>query len=249
MITRLVIKRLRFLVGDYDSIIEEIVARITNRNSVIVVAGSLNDVASASLHPVVASSYHEVDICTTDGMPLVWWAWLRVHHRVDRVYGPDLMKSIIRDTQAKGARHVFCGSSTPRLMRLVDALTRHAPKTCIAGLFAPQIELEETAEERSTLRQIITCKPSVLWVGISTPKQVALAARWKKHLPQTAIICVGAAFDQVSGVTRRPPGWIQAAGLEWLFRLASEPVRLHKRYLFTIPRFLVGELLSLAKGS
>ena len=243
LISRLIIKNLRFIVGRYNAVVEEVVAGIAQRRGMIVVACSMNDVANASLYPDIGRCYHDVDICTSDGMPLVWWASLCVHRGVDRVYGPDLMKSVITGTQSSRLKHVFCGSSPPRLTNLVNVLTSIAPKVHIAGVFAPKLESEETTDEQSVLEQIIACKPSVLWLGISTPKQVMLAARWKKRLPRTAIVCVGAAFDQVSGATQRAPGWMQMCGLEWLFRLIIEPRRLYRRYLFVIPRFILKEIV------
>ncbi len=238
----LVIKNLRFLVGYYRIVKNEIVTNITRRKSLLVLACSLHDVAGVSLYPDLAKYYREVDICTTDGMSLVWWAIFRTRHIVERVYGPNLMKSILVDTQGVSYRHVFCGSSPPHLRSLVKRVMQIAPKVSIIEVFSPQIELQETREERLCLRRIIACKPSVLWIGISTPKQVALAARWKKYFPRTTIICVGAAFDLISGTLPSAPKWVQTSGFEWLFRLIIEPRRLYIRYVITIPRFMLNEI-------
>jgi N-acetylglucosaminyldiphosphoundecaprenol N-acetyl-beta-D-mannosaminyltransferase len=54
------------------------------------------------------------------------------------------------------------------------------------------------------------------------------------------LIGVGAAFDIHAGCLRQAPRWMQRSGLEWLFRLASEPRRLWRRYVINIPRFLLG---------
>ena len=53
---------------------------------------------------------------------------------------------------------------------------------------------------------------------------------------------VGAAFDYHAGTVPRAPHWMQANGLEWLHRLATEPRRLGPRYLVTNTRFIVGAL-------
>jgi N-acetylglucosaminyldiphosphoundecaprenol N-acetyl-beta-D-mannosaminyltransferase len=54
---------------------------------------------------------------------------------------------------------------------------------------------------------------------------------------------VGAAFDFLAGTVSQAPEWMQRSGLEWTYRLAQEPKRLGKRYLWGNPRFL----LSVAK--
>jgi len=244
---RLWIKKLKFNVGPYNEIKREIVELITRRKSVIVLACSLHDVAIAASYPHAMNYYRKVDMCTTDGMFLVWFVMIRTWHNVERVYGADLMKSLLVDTQGDRFTHVFCGSSPDRLKLLIDKIKIIAPNARVAGSFTPKIELQETKEERVCLQQIIAHKPSVLWLGISSPKQVALAARWKKYFPQTTIICVGAAFDLVSGALPSAPAWMQRAGFEWLFRLLIEPRRLYKRYLFIIPTFLAHELVESVK--
>lgn len=56
------------------------------------------------------------------------------------------------------------------------------------------------------------------------------------HAP--VLVGVGAAFDFHAGVKRQAPRWMQGAGLEWAFRLATEPRRLAHRYLRNNPRFV-----------
>jgi N-acetylglucosaminyldiphosphoundecaprenol N-acetyl-beta-D-mannosaminyltransferase len=60
------------------------------------------------------------------------------------------------------------------------------------------------------------------------------------RLEASVLIGVGAAFDIHAGLVRQAPRWVQHSGLEWAFRLAQEPRRLWRRYLYTIPRFLAG---------
>ena len=64
------------------------------------------------------------------------------------------------------------------------------------------------------------------------------------------LLGVGAAFDFHAGMVRRGPPWMQRAGLEWLYRLASEPRRLWWRYLVLAPAFLIlaaGQMLGLKR--
>jgi N-acetylglucosaminyldiphosphoundecaprenol N-acetyl-beta-D-mannosaminyltransferase len=62
---------------------------------------------------------------------------------------------------------------------------------------------------------------------------------------------VGAAFDFLSGSKRRAPRFMQQAGLEWAFRLGSEPRRLWRRYARHNPRFValfIAQLLRIRAG-
>ncbi len=69
-------------------------------------------------------------------------------------------------------------------------------------------------------------------------------ARHAPHVSATALIGVGAAFDFISGRKAQAPHWLQRAGLEWVFRLGTEPRRLAGRYLHTVPSFLYLSLLA-----
>jgi N-acetylglucosaminyldiphosphoundecaprenol N-acetyl-beta-D-mannosaminyltransferase len=62
------------------------------------------------------------------------------------------------------------------------------------------------------------------------------------------MIGVGAAFDFLAGAKPQAPRWMMGLGLEWLFRLATEPRRLWKRYLKQNPRFIVLFALQLLRA-
>ena len=78
-----------------------------------------------------------------------------------------------------------------------------------------------------------------------------MAARVGK-LNTKVMVGVGAAFDFLAGLKWQAPAWIQDAGMEWFFRLVTEPRRLWRRYLYHNPRFvalLAAQLLKGGRGS
>jgi N-acetylglucosaminyldiphosphoundecaprenol N-acetyl-beta-D-mannosaminyltransferase len=83
-------------------------------------------------------------------------------------------------------------------------------------------------------------------VGLSTPKQEKWMYEHRHCLEVPVMLGVGAAFDMNSGMSCRAPRWMREGGLEWLYRLSSDPLRLWRRYLVTIPKaawFVCLELL------
>ena len=72
-------------------------------------------------------------------------------------------------------------------------------------------------------------------------------AEHRDRLEAPVLIGVGAAFDFHAGLKRQAPRWMQRSGLEWLFRLLTEPRRLWRRYLRNNPLF-VWQLLLQALG-
>ena len=120
----------------------------------------------------------------------------------------------------------------------------------IAGTYTPPFRSLTEVEEKELASLVEVAAPDVLWVGLNSPKQAKWMYEHRYTLKVSVMLGVGAAFDMNSGNLRRAPGWMREHGLEWLFRLASEPRRLWRRYLITIPKavwFVCLELLQLPK--
>ena len=88
------------------------------------------------------------------------------------------------------------------------------------------------------IERINQAHPDILWVGLGAPKQERWMADHVGKLQVPVTIGVGAAFDFHSGAKKQAPYWMQRSGLEWLYRLGSEPKRLWRRYLINNPWFV-----------
>lgn len=144
--------------------------------------------------------------------------------------GEDLFRELCKAGVGCGLRHFFVGSTDEKLERLTLQLRSSYPGINIVGQWAPPFR-ELTDDEQRDLKSMISdTRAQVVWIGISTPKQDFEAARLAKSLG-VVVIAVGAAFEFVSGDKSVAPRWMTSWGIEWLFRLVSEPRRLAKRYL------------------
>lgn len=177
-------------------------------------------------------------LCTPDGMPMVWAGRLRGHRDMSRVYGPDLMLEVCAWSETSGARHFFYGGADGVAELLARKLQAKFPKLPVAGTFTPPFRPLTGAETSRLREQIAAAKPDIMWVGLSTPKQEKFMAEFLPKLDVTLMAGVGAAFDFHTGRVRQAPRWMQRGGLEWFFRLCSEPRRLAWRYLRNNPLFL-----------
>jgi N-acetylglucosaminyldiphosphoundecaprenol N-acetyl-beta-D-mannosaminyltransferase len=184
--------------------------------------------------------HHRAGLVTPDGVPLVWISRRRVAggQQVERVYGPDLMHEVFDRSQTTGWRHFLYGGSPETLARLEGRLADRFPQAEVVGSVSPPFRPLNPAEDEALAVQITAARPDVLWVGLGTPKQERWMADHLDRLQVPVIVGVGAAFDFHAGVKRQAPAALQRAGLEWLFRLATEPRRLAGRYLRNNPRFL-----------
>lgn len=189
-------------------------------------------------------------LCTPDGMPMVWAGKLKQHREMGRVYGPDLMLEICEWSENSGARHFFYGGAEGVADVLAARLKQKFPKLQVAGTFTPPFRRLEPEELGRLQAHISATRPDILWVGLSTPKQEKFMAEFLPKLDVTLMIGVGAAFDFHSGRVRQAPRWMQRSGLEWFYRLCSEPRRLGRRYLRNNPLFVLkflGQLSGLEK--
>ena len=171
---------------------------------------------------------------------------MRGYKFVDRVYGPDLMMAVCEHSLAKGYRHFFYGGAigTPELLK--QKMAARYPGLQVAGTCSPPFRALAPGEDRIIVNEINAGEPDIIWVGLGTPKQEYWMAAHLGMVNAPLMIGVGAAFDFLAGIKKQAPRWIQRSGLEWFFRLMTEPGRLWKRYLINNPLFIIlllGQLL------
>jgi N-acetylglucosaminyldiphosphoundecaprenol N-acetyl-beta-D-mannosaminyltransferase len=177
------------------------------------------------------------DLVTPDGMPLVWALRLFGVAEATRVYGPTLMVNVLERAAARGVAVGFYGATPEVLARLVDACQRRFPGLDVAYTYAPPFRVLAPEEDARVVGEINNSNARILFVGLGCPKQERWMASHKGSV-NAVMLGVGAAFDFLAGAKRQAPRWMQNLGLEWLFRLATEPRRLWRRYAYHNPRFV-----------
>jgi len=183
------------------------------------------------------SLVNSADRVTPDGVPLVAaLRWAGVAH-AERVYGPTLTPIVCARAEQLGLSVGFYGGTDIVLAALRSELLSRHPKLDIAYLHAPPFRVLSEAEDAEVVDEIRASGVKILFVGLGCPKQERWMAAHRESLG-CAMLGVGAAFDFLAGRKRQAPPWMQRLGLEWLFRLASEPRRLWRRYLIGNSRFL-----------
>jgi N-acetylglucosaminyldiphosphoundecaprenol N-acetyl-beta-D-mannosaminyltransferase len=180
--------------------------------------------------PDLRRIFNASGMTTPDGMAIVWLLKLRGYRDVSRVYGPDLMREVCKAGLVLGFRHFLYGGAEGVATKLADKLRAQIPGLHIVGTRTPPFRDLTEEEDRSVVDLINTASPDIVWVGLSTPKQERWMAAHLGRVEAPVMIGVGAAFDFLSGRKPQAPVWMQRSGLEWLFRLASEPKRLWPRY-------------------
>lgn len=180
---------------------------------------------------------NSADLVTSDGMPLVWALRLLGARASRRVYGPDLTPLLCEHAAAEGLPVGFYGGSPEALDAMVGNLKAAYPSLNVAYQYSPPFRALTDEEARQEIEEMRASGARVIFVGLGCPKQ----ERWmqaRRDELDAVLVGVGAAFDYVGKTKAQAPAFMQAKGLEWLFRLVTEPRRLWRRYLYHNPRFI-----------
>jgi N-acetylglucosaminyldiphosphoundecaprenol N-acetyl-beta-D-mannosaminyltransferase len=179
-----------------------------------------------------------------DGMSLVFIARFLGYRiaKEKRVTYVDWLRPLMAEAKKNDWRVFFLGSrpgvgeaSSKILVREYSGLNlcaHHGYFDCSPG-----------SEENQRILSIINSfRPNILMVGMGMPRQEHWILDNLESLDANVILPAGACMDYVAGTISTPPRWMGRVGLEWLYRLISEPKRLGRRYLVE-PWFMAGLLL------
>jgi N-acetylglucosaminyldiphosphoundecaprenol N-acetyl-beta-D-mannosaminyltransferase len=211
---------------------------IYGRHRRYICLAAVHSVMAARRDPALRRAFNGSGLTTPDGMPLVWLCRLAGHPRTTRVYGPDLVLAVCAASVARGWRHYFFGGGPGVAQALAERLQERFAGLQVAGTLTPPFGDSSAAEDEANVRRLNESSADIIWVGLGTGRQEKWMAEHRPQLEAPVLISVGAAFDFLSGSKPQAPRWLQRSGLEWLFRLASEPGRLWPRYR-EYPLFLI----------
>lgn len=223
----------------YEAAAGALVARAEAGDGAMVCVCTVHMVMEGVDDPGFQKLVNMADLVTPDGVPLVWALRLLGIPGAERVYGPSLTARLCARAAERGIPVGFYGGTNALLDALHSRLLREHPGLRVAFRFAPPFRVLTPDENARVAHAIRESGARILFVGLGCPKQERWMAARRQALP-CVMLGVGAAFDFLAGVKPQAPGFLQRAGLEWLFRLACEPRRLWRRYVLLNPRFVAG---------
>ena len=195
--------------------------------------------------PTFRSILSHSDLVVADGRPIYWAQRLLGHSNAQQIRGLDITEEICGLSSSRGIKiGLYGGANSEILDRVVTNLKLRYPNIDIPYAFSPPFGVIKESERESIVTEINSKGVDVLFVGIGCPKQEIWMAKHKGEI-NCLMIGVGAVFDFISGEKKHAPRWMQAIGLEWIYRLCSEPKRLWRRYLKQNPRFIYHFFLQL----
>ena len=222
---------------DFDALSEdEVVARITadlaDGRGGWVITPNIDICRRVRKDPIARALVRRASLVVADGMPLVWAARLTGDPLPERVAGASLIFTLSAAAAAQGRSVYLLGGALGVPELAAAELARRCPGLRIAGTDAPPFGFDRRPAELAAVRdRIEQARPDIVFAGLGFPRQEQVITALAPALPGAWFIGCGAAIPFAAGTLPRAPRWMQQAGLEWSWRLLTEPRRLFRRYL------------------
>ena len=171
------------------------------------------------------------DMLLPDGISVVLAMRLLRGQRLRKIAGADLFNYEMQRLNRSNGKCFFLGSTTKTLNLITERAKREYPGLQVYSYSPPFKPIFSEEDSKAMIDAVNLVEPDVLFIGMTAPKQEKWSYQYYQQLKAGHICCIGAVFDFYAGTIKRAPGWMIAAGLEWLFRLLSEPRRMWRRYL------------------
>lgn len=234
-------------VSSYDEVVHHSLVWARGRHSRALFFANVHVIMEAVDDPAFLRQLNYAGTAFPDGMPLVWALRLLGEKRAQRVCGSDATAALLAAAEKDGISVGFYGGSQAVLDSLLGAVRLQHPNLNVAYAESPPFRTLTPQEDAAVVERIASSGVQLLFVGLGCPRQEHWIVDHLGRIP-AVMFAVGAAFDFIAGSKRRAPRWMQSCGLEWVFRLATEPRRLAFRYIRHNPRFVLLFLRQLLAG-
>lgn len=186
-------------------------------------------------------------ICFCDGFGVVLLSKIFCKKNLScRNTPPDFINDVYRRLKTLNKKVFFLGSDPDTVEKYCQSIEEKY-QGIVAGFHHGFFSSSKSSNDR-ILQMVNDAKPDLLLVGMGMPKQEKWVESNLQYLPAMNIMTVGALFSWGNSPRSRGPRWMTDNGLEWLYRLFSEPKHVWKRYLIGIPEVFCRLLLFYLKG-
>ena len=224
--------------GTYNDFVNEITEHADEKISEYTCLMNVHMLIEAYSDYNFAKVINNATIITPDGKPLGWALRFLYGIKQERASGMDLLPDLLYNASVNNLSVYFYGGSEQLLAETSKYLKQNYPDLKMAGSYSPpfsKVFLKQEEEDRIAI--INNSGAQLVFVVLGCPKQEKWMASMKGRI-NAMMVGIGGALPVMIGLQRRAPGWMQKAGLEWMFRFLQEPVRLFRRYSFTNSLFL-----------
>ena len=179
------------------------------------------------------AAYRKADFITSDSK-YVYWALGWIGRRIkEKVSGSDIVPTYCRHHRDDPATRVFLLGAAPGIAQTaLERINAREGRHIVVGAHSPSMNFVNDAQEITEVIRIVNeSGATALIVGLGAPKQEIWIVRYRDAMPGVKVFMgVGATIDYEADAVVRAPRWMTRNGLEWLYRITTEPKRYWRRY-------------------
>jgi len=230
---RLPIMDVKITTGRREELLDELLRLSDHRHhSAYVCFVNVHMVVEAHRNDEFCAIVNNADVACPDGAPVArsigWFYGLNQQHMA----GPDTLPLLVEAAGRQRKRIFLLGSTEDVLESFVEQAAIRFPDTVICGYESPPFRALTPEEDEALIKKINDAHADMIFVALGCPKQEKWMAAHKGKV-NGCMFGLGYAIPVFAGMASRAPRWMIDHGLEWSFRLFSDPKRLFKRYVDT----------------
>ncbi|MDO5095515.1 MAG: WecB/TagA/CpsF family glycosyltransferase [Peptostreptococcaceae bacterium] len=212
----------------------------------VVVTPNSEIVVKANENLLLMNIIDNAGLVVPDGIGLVIGSKLVGQPLRERVTGIDLMDRLLAYATDNGSRIFFLGGKPTIAERAAEHTIEKYRNINIVGTHHGYFKGMHTgdpehSDERAVVELIKSLDVDMLFVALGAPNQELFIDRYKDELGAKLLMGVGGSLDVISGTVKRAPEFWQKIGMEWLYRMIKEPVRIKRAG--ALPIFAVNVLI------
>lgn len=219
-----------------------VAARLEDKERFYIVTPNPEIVLKANKSPFLNRIITDSDISVPDGVGLKYAAKFIDGTDLPIIPGKKLFWKILKVANKKNAKVVLFGGMGEDAQSAKEEIEKSFKKLDILAVTPPlydnnatPINAEERKMEKRVFGRIKIFQPDLIFVGLTTPKQESWIRKHFFNFPTiTGAMTVGDTFAYVGGKVKNPPEWMEEKGLEWFWRLLTQPKRIKRIFNATI---------------
>lgn len=231
------LNRMRFMNTYVDNVTEkEAIAHIEEcikkRKICHVITPNVDQIVRIEEDPYFKKICDSAELLLVDGHPLMWIAKWYGKPIKEKICGSDLVPHLCKVASEKGYRVFLLGAAEGVAAKAARKLEGSYPGIKIVGTYSPPYGFEKDQAELGKINSMLfESKADLLFVGMGVPKQDKFIYENMKKYQIPMSFSIGATIDFLAGEQKRAPRWMTDHGIEWIYRLLSDPKRMFKRYI------------------
>lgn len=218
-----------------SEVLDFVSSRLDSKEKFYIVTPNPEIILAARDDWLLKDALQKADFAVPDGVGLKFAYKFLHNEKINIIKGRELFNSLINLAEEKALRVYFVGGEKGETEKSIEILSKtyqnikfKTHKTPKYGQNGQPISEDDKKMHKELMASIKMFEPELIFVGMTPPKQEKWILRNFFRLNAVGAMTIGGTFNYISGNSKLPPKWMSKIGLEWLWRVISEPKRIKR---------------------